>query len=60
MDKQILNHLLTESLEYTALRDREFFVQEIIERFKHGKQKEIETITSSCFVVTKTDFVKEN
>jgi hypothetical protein len=43
MDKQILNHLLTESLEYTALRDREIFVQETIERVKAGKQKEIKT-----------------
>ncbi|MDR2440820.1 MAG: hypothetical protein LBE12_15775 [Planctomycetaceae bacterium] len=42
MDKQILNHLLIESLEYTALRDREFFVQETIERVNAGKHKEIQ------------------
>jgi hypothetical protein len=60
MDKQILNRLLTESLEYTALRDREIFVQETIQRINSGKQKEMETVTSSHFVVTQSDFAKEN
>jgi hypothetical protein len=60
MDKHQLSALLTESLERAALRDREIFVQETIDRIKAKKRKETQKMTGNELFVTNNELLTTN